>query len=114
MTCKLFDTSTNTPAGGPGHTPSDPVTIKFTTGLDLAITRIAQNTNVPGAFTLTFKQSALTNVFVEAKTDLAVSNWVAIAGPFLSAPALNNTTTLNVTNPAAMAAQFYRLRGVAP
>jgi hypothetical protein len=114
MTCKLFDTSTNTPAGGPRHIPSDPITIQLSTGFDLAITRITQNTNVPGVFSLTFRQSALTNVFVEARTNFAVSNWTSIAGPFTNAPALNNPTTLNVTNPAAMAAQFYRLRGVAP
>lgn len=114
MTCKLFDTSTNTPAGGPKHIPSDPITIQFSTGFDLAITRIAQNTNVPGAFSLTFRQSALTNVFLEARTNPAVGNWTSVAGPFTNAPALNNPTTLNVTNPAAMAGQFYRLRGVAP
>jgi hypothetical protein len=114
MTFKLFDTSTNTPAGGPMHTPSDPLTIKFSTTLDLAITRIARNTNAAGAFTLTFKQSALTNVVVEANTNLTLNTWTTLIGPFTSAPAFNNPTTLNVTNPATIAAQFYRLRGSAP
>ena len=114
MTVKLFDTSTNTPSGGPMHTPSDPITIAFATGLDLAFTRIAPNTNAAGAMTLTFKQSALTNVLVEASTNLTLNDWMVIGGPFASAPALNNPTTLIVTNPATIAAQFYRLRGMGP
>ena len=114
MTFKLFDTSTNTPSGGPRHSPSDPITIKFSTALDLAFTRIARNTNAEGAVTLTFKQSALTNVFVEGSTNLALDDWTTIRGPFASAPPFNGTTTLNLTNGASTAAQYYRLRGVAP
>ena len=114
MTCQLFDTSTNTAAGGPKHMPSDPITIKFSTTLDLAFTRIARITNASAAMTITFKQSALTNLVIQATTNLAVSNWVTLSGPFTSAPAFNATTTLSVTNPATMAAQFYRLRGVGP
>jgi hypothetical protein len=76
--------------------------------------RRTPNTNAAGALTLTFKQSALTNVVVEANTNLALNAWTTVGGPFASAPALNNTTTLIVTNPAAIASQFYRLRGVAP
>jgi hypothetical protein len=114
MTCKLFDTSTNTPAGGPMHTPSDPITIKFSTTLDLGFTRVARIASTNNAVTLTFKQSALTNLVIQASTNLAVSNWTTLVGPFTSAPPFNGTTTLNVTNPATMAAQFYRLRGVGP
>lgn len=114
MTFQLFDTSTNTPAGGAMHTPSDPLTIRFATTLDLGFTRIARLTNAPGALALTFKQSALANVVVEAKTNLTQEGWTTISGPYPSAPAFNNTTTLNVTNPAVISAQFYRLRGDAP
>jgi hypothetical protein len=111
LTLKLLDVSTNTAAGGPKHTPSESITIKFSTGLDLALTRILRNTN--GVETVTFKQSALTNVFVEANTNLSVNEWVAVAGPFTNAPALNNTTTMNFTNPG-IASRYFRLRGVAP
>lgn len=112
VTFKLHDTSSNTAAAGPMHTPSDPVTIKFTTGLDLALTRIVRNpTNA--VETLTFKQSALTNVFVEANTNLSLDAWVSVAGPFATAPALNNPTTLSFTNPQ-IANRFYRLRAEAP
>ena len=112
ITLKLFDTSTNSPAWGPMHTPSDPITVKFATGLDLAVTRYVRNpTNA--VETLVFKQSALTNLYVEANTNLATDDWLPIAGPFATAPALNNTTTLNFTN-AEMASRFYRLRGEAP
>ena len=111
-TFKLYDTSINTPAAGAMHTPSDPVTIKFVTGLDLALTRIVRNpTNA--VETLTFKQSALTNVFVEANTNLAINAWLPVAGPFASAPALNNTTTLSFTNPQ-IASRYYRLRAETP
>lgn len=110
-TFKLLDTSTNTPAGGPIHTPSDPITIKFTTGFDLAVTRYVVASN--GVETLTFKQSALTNLFVDSRTEVASGDWTPVAGPFLTAPALNNTTTLNFTNPP-VPKKFYRLRGVAP
>jgi len=112
MSVKLLDTSTNTPAAGSMHTPSDPITVRFVTGLDLALTRIVRNpTNA--VETLTFKQSALTNVFVEANTNLSVNEWITVAGPFSNAPALNNTTTLSLTNPE-IASRFYRLRASAP
>jgi hypothetical protein len=111
MTVKLFDVSANTVGGAPKHTPSEPITIKFTTGLDLAFTRIVRSTG--GVETVTFKQSALTNLYLEAKTELVQNQWVPVAGPFTNAPALNNTTTLNFTNPAGTT-RFFRLRGVAP
>src|SRR5436190_6965717 len=113
LTCRLVDMSTNTATGGAMHIPSDPITIKLSTTLDLAITRIAKLTNAPGAYSLTFKQSALTNVLVETKTNLSLASWTPVAGPFTSAPAFNQTTVQSVTNPAT-AGQFYRLRGVAP
>lgn len=114
LTCKLYDTSTNTAAGGPKHTPSDPITVQLTTGLDLGVARYTRNlTNE--VETLVFRQSALTNLFVDASTNLALpqGGWGAVAGPFASAPAFNNTTTLSFTN-TNYASRFYRLRGVAP
>lgn len=112
MTIKLHDSSTNSPAAGPMHTSSDTITVKFATTLDLAVTRLVRNpTNA--VETLTFKQSALTNVVVEANTNLATTDWIAVAGPFTNAPALNNTTTLSFTNPA-IPSRFFRLRASAP
>lgn len=110
MTVKLFDVSTNTAAWGPVHVSSDPLTIRFTTTVDLAMTRIRLSNEVA---TLTFKQSGLTNVYVEANTNLTASaDWLAIAGPFTNAPAFTNATTLNVTNSAL--ARFFRLRAETP
>ncbi|HTD67906.1 MAG TPA: hypothetical protein VK846_15385 [Candidatus Limnocylindria bacterium] len=113
VTFKLFDTSTNTASWGPAHTPSDPITVKFSTGFDLGITRFIRSAANSNAYTLTFKQSALTNVLVEANTNLTLDTWMTVAGPFTSAPALNNATTLSITNPE-LASRFYRLRGVSP
>jgi hypothetical protein len=110
ITAKLLDLSTNSAAWGPKHTESDPITIKLTTGTDLALLRY-RLTNDVGTFIL--KQSGITNLFVEVNTDLTTTNWVAVAGPFTNAPAGTNATTLSVTNPAALA-RFYRLRGVIP
>ena len=114
LTCQLLDTSTNNAAGTALHAPSDPLTVKFNTTLDLAFTRIARNTNAEGALTLTFKQSALTNLFVETSTNLTLNDWTTLVGPFATAPPFNGTTTLNVTNPFTWDAQFYRLRAMAP
>jgi len=111
LTVKLLDVSANTVGGEPKHTPSEPITVKFTTGLDLVFTRILRSTG--GVETVTFKQSALTNLYLEAKTELVQNQWVPLVGPFTNAPALNNTTTLNFTNPAGTT-RFFRLRGVAP
>jgi hypothetical protein len=114
LTCLLYDTSTNTAAAGPKHTASDPITVKFTTTLDLGVTRYARNlTN--SIETLVFKQGALTNLFLDSSTNLTLPSggWASIAGPFASAPAFNGATTLSITN-TNYAARFYRLRGVAP
>lgn len=111
LTVKLLDLSTNTALAGPVHTPSDPITIKFTTGLDLSFTRFVVSTNnvTNRVTTITFRQSGLTNMFLDATTDL--TNWTAIRGPFTSAPALHQTTAFAFTNRPPTNAVFYRLRG---
>ena len=58
---KNHPTDTNAPI----QIASDPLTIKFSTTVDLNTTRFA-NTN--GVVTLTFKQSGLTNLYVESAT----------------------------------------------
>jgi hypothetical protein len=111
LTVKLLDLSTNTSLAGPVHTESDPLTIKFTTGLDMGFSRFVVSTNnvTNRVTTITFRQSGLTNMFLDATTDL--SNWVAIRGPFTSAPALHQTTAFAFTNRPPTNAVFYRLRG---
>lgn len=110
VTFKLYDISKNHPtlAATPVHAPSDPLTIKFTTSVDLGITQILLTNNVA---TLTFKQGQMTNLFVEASTNLDSPNWKVVSGPFATAPSL---TTISVTNLPATKSVYYRLRGVLP
>jgi hypothetical protein len=109
VTFKLYDISQNNPtAVGPIHVPSDPLTIKFSTFVDLGITQINQTNNVSA---LTFKQGLLTNLVVESSTSLTSPSWTTVAGPFTTTPAL---TTGIYTNNISNQTVFYRLRGVAP
>ncbi len=116
VTFQLYDISKNHPTdlNSPIHTSSDPLTIKFATKVDIAATRFAQ-TN--GVVTMTFKQGGLTNLFVEAATDLS-GNWVPVAGPFTNAPVTTNSvqilTTLKFTNNPSITKIFYRLHGPTP
>jgi hypothetical protein len=109
VTFKLYDTSANHPTltKTPIHAPSDPLTIKFTTGIDMGITQFA-NTN--GVATLVFKQGFLTNMMVEASTNLT-GGWTPVSGPFTNTP---NVTTNRFTNDPALPAIYYRLHGVTP
>ncbi|MDB6130290.1 MAG: Host specificity protein [Verrucomicrobiales bacterium] len=109
VTFKLYDISQNNPTtAGPIHPPSDPLTIKFSTYVDLGITQIKQTNNVSA---LTFKQGFLTNMVVESSTDLTAPNWTVVSGPFATTPTL---TTNIFTNDIASQTVFYRLRGVTP
>jgi hypothetical protein len=113
VTYRLYDDSENNPtAAVPIHLPSDPLTIKFVTGLGMEPTNLKKTNNVS---TLTFVQSALTNMYVEAATDLK-GPWATVAGPFTNAPVGTGSllTTLNFTNSPSVASVFYRLRAVAP
>lgn len=107
VTFKLYDTSANHPTqpNTPVHAPSDPLTVKFVTTIDLGITSYTKTNDVS---TLVFKQGALTNMYVEAATTLP-GEWVVAAGPFKDAPALTTNSFTNIT-----AAAFFRLRGVNP
>jgi hypothetical protein len=107
VTFKLVDTSANHPtlAKTPIQAPSDTLTIKFSTKIDLGIMQFG-NTN--GVATLVYKPGFLTNLFVESSTN-STGPWTPIAGPFTNTPAL--TTNLFTTDPS-MPAVFYRLHGV--
>jgi hypothetical protein len=107
ITFKLSDTSSNHPTqpNTPIHSASDPLTIKLATTVDLGITSYAKTNDIS---TVVFKQGALTNLFVEAATEIP-GTWTTIAGPFSSAPTLTTNKFTNVTQTA-----FYRLRGVTP
>jgi hypothetical protein len=112
VTFQLYDISKNHPTdtNAPIHSPSDPLTIKFVTGVDIATTRFVKTNNV---VTMAFKQGGLTNMYIEAATDLTGS-WVPVAGPFTNAPLGTNITTLQITNDPTIAKLFYRLRGATP
>ena len=108
ITYRLIDTSANHPTltKTPIHAPSDPLTIKFSTGIDIGIARFAA-TN--GLSTLVYRSGALTNFYVEASSNL--TNWVPVVGPFASMQASLLTTNV-FTN--AVDKLFYRLRGTTP
>lgn len=107
VTFKLYDIAKNHPTADASiHQPSDTLTIRFKTGVDMDITQFKLTNNVA---TVVFKQGLLTNMFVEASTDM--SAWQTVAGPFVTAPTL--TTNLFTNNPSAPAV-FYRLRAAAP
>jgi len=112
VTFQLYDLSKNHPTStnAPVQIASDPLTIKFATTVDLATTRFVKTNNV---VTMAFKQSGLTNLYVEAATDLAGS-WTPVAGPFTNAPVGTNLTTMTFTNDPAVANIFYRLHGATP
>jgi hypothetical protein len=109
VTFKLYDTSVNNPTAKAAiHTPSDPLTIKFSTKIDMGITQLG-TTN--GLTTLIFKQGFLTNMMVEASTNMVGGTWVPVAGPYTNTPTL---TTNRFTNDPALPAIFYRLHGITP
>ena len=108
VTYRLIDTSGNHPTlvKTPIHAPSDPITIKFSTGVDIAITQIA-STN--GLSTLVYRNGALTNLYVESSSNL--SNWAPVLGPFASMQVSMLTTNVFTNTVDNL---FYRLRGTAP
>lgn len=108
VTFRLVDLSKNHPTqpNTPIYATSDPLTVKFSTTIDMGITQFSK-TN--GVSTLTFKQGFLTNMYVEASTNL--TTWSPVAGPFTNTPAL---TTNKFTNDPALPALYYRLHGTTP
>lgn len=109
VTFKLHDISLNHPTlAAPIHASSDPLTIKFATGVDIGITGFAVSNNVS---TLVFKHGALTNMFVETSTNL--THWTPILGPFLTVPTTILTTNLFTNTPSPLAL-YFRLHGVTP
>ncbi len=109
VTFKLYDVSQNHPTlAAPIQAPSDPLTVKFTTGLDIGFTQISKTNDL---ITVVYKQGALTNLFLESTTNLAAPVWTTVAGPYTSIP---NLTTNVFTNSASSPVVFYRLRGTQP
>lgn len=109
VTFRLHDISENNPtAAAPIHTPSDPLVVKFQTGIAMSIARVAvTNGNVA---TLTYQPSGFTNVVIEAAPVINPETWTAVAGPFASAPVNASLATAVITNETAFPNQFYRLR----
>jgi len=109
---KLHDTSKNHPTlEAPIHAPSELMSVKFATSVETWINRMGITNNIA---TLVVHQGGLTNLFVDAKEDLAAASWSEVAGPFSSAPVGTNLTLVSVTNANTLPAQFFRLRAVAP
>jgi hypothetical protein len=110
VTFKLRDASANHPTltYAPIHLPSDPLTIKFSTGVDVGITGFGV-TN--GVSTIVYKHGFLTNMVVETSTNLA--NWTTVFGPSPN-PTPTGVTTNFFTNAPGLASLFYRLHGVTP
>lgn len=108
VTYRLIDTSSNHPTltKTPIHAPSDPLTVKFSTGVDIAITGFA-STN--GLSTLIYRNGALTNLYVEASANL--TNWSPVVGPFATMQASLLTTNIFTNTVENL---FYRLRGTSP
>jgi len=112
VTFQLYDLSKNHPTdtNSPIQIASDPLTIKFSTTVDLSTTRFVTTNNV---VTMAFKQGGLTNLYVESATSLT-GVWTPVAGPFTNAPIGTNITTMTFTNSAAITQIFYRLHGATP
>jgi hypothetical protein len=112
VTFQLYDLSKNHPTdtNSPIQAASDPLTVNFVTGTDLATTRFGKTNNV---VTLSFTQSGLNNLYVETATDIA-GTWVPVAGPFTNAPVGTNITTMLFTNNPTITKVFYRLHGATP
>ncbi|HMP81806.1 MAG TPA: hypothetical protein PKA41_03770 [Verrucomicrobiota bacterium] len=108
VTFKLYDVSDNHPTltSTPIHAPSDPLTIKFSTAVDMDITQFVVTNEVAA---LVYKQGLLTNMYVESSTNL--TTWTPVAGPFASAPPL--TTNLFAVDPS-LPSVYFRLRGETP
>lgn len=98
---RVIDVSTNGAAGGPVHTPSEILKVRFQAGLRLeAIQRLTNRVNV------SFRSPPGISNVVEGSDALSTGIWQPIA------PALrgnNNVQTSVDTNPPA-AGRFYRLR----
>nr|AGW45557.1 host specificity protein [uncultured bacterium Lac161] len=101
VTFRAFELSTNGPAGGPIHAPSEPITIAFQA--DFAITSIARTNNLA---TVKFGTAVTHDFTVQASTNLLSSNsWVNI-----SAKLRGNDYFQTVQDPNATgAAKFYRV-----
>jgi hypothetical protein len=115
VTFQLYDVSKNHPTSeSPIHVASDPLSIKFITGVDLGVTRLVATNNPAGdqVATLAFKQSGLTNLYVEGSTNLA--DWYAVAGPFPTSPTGTNVTTRTFTNTPSLPSLFFRLQAALP
>jgi len=103
--CKILDTSTNGPDGGPIHTPSEIYYLYFQAGL--TISSVAKTTD---SFTATFGTKLGVTYYAEVSTNLATNNWTTLAGPFTGNNYLQSFTDADATN----ASRFYRIKSQSP
>jgi hypothetical protein len=98
---QLLDTSTNGAGGGPIHSPSDILKIKFQAG-----TKIETIQTFTNRVTATFRAPPAISNVLEKIDSLSQTNWQPAATPLRGN---NNVQTFTDTN-APLANRFYRLR----
>jgi len=98
---RVIDTCTNGAGGGPIHSPSDVLLVRFQAGLRIESFQVITN-----RVTVTFRSLlAITNV-LEATDSVAAGNWQPVTGPLRGN---NNLQSLSETNVTGMN-RYYRLR----
>lgn len=98
---RVIDVSGNGTGGGPIHSPSDVLKIRFQAGL-----RIEAMQTLTNRVTVSFRSPPAISNVLEATTSLASSNWLPVAGPLRGNNNLQSLTDTNV--PAGN--RYYRLR----
>ncbi len=100
---RLIDISGNGAGGGPIHTPSDVLPVRFQAGLRIEVIQSFTN-----RVALSFRSPPGISNQVEAVASLASTNWVPVAPPLRGN---NGLQTVNDTN-APVGQRFYRLRQI--
>lgn len=98
---RLLDLSTNGAGGGPIHSPSDVLPVRFQAGL-----RIESIQWLTNRATVTFRSPSGINNLLEAASSLDSMTWQPVTGPLRGN---NNLQSLTETN-ASGANRYYRLR----
>lgn len=98
---RLIDLSTNGTGGGPIHTPSDVLPVRFQAGI-----RIENFQKLTNRVTVSFRSPPAISNVLEATSSVAPGSWLPVAGPIRGN---NNVQTLSETNPPGPN-RLYRLR----
>lgn len=98
---RVIDLSTNGAGGGPVHTPSDVLPVRFQAGLRIEAMQLFTN-----RVTVSFRSPPGISNRLEATTSLDATNWSVAAAPLRGNNALQTTTDTN----APAGNRLYRLR----